>query len=298
MNKSACFITMILLAAAFLSTGCGNKKSVSKDEVVPFTIPGDLKGAVKADLNGDGSEEEIAYEKIAGEYISEELILTIDGNKYDLTEGMYFFPEDELKCFGITKNDADKSRYLYIQQTAENDYRSVSIYRNTGDKMEYVKGFDGAVDFRVYSDGENYEEVSLTDPENFLICCVEHSLGTLSTTERCRVGDDGCPVPIEDYRYFITGQNRNIVTKNEIPVGYFENESTTKESPDTLPAGQKVIPLRSDGSTFVDVKAEGKDGIYRIYYKWEDSAMNIIDNSGSHAPVDFFESFDGLEFAG
>ena len=58
MKKSVCFITLILLAAAFLTTGCGNKKSASKDEVVPFTIPGDLKGAVKADLNGDGSENE------------------------------------------------------------------------------------------------------------------------------------------------------------------------------------------------------------------------------------------------
>ena len=115
MKKNLITIMMMVFVSAVFITGCGGK---AKEKVSPFTIPGDLKGTVQADMNGDGSAEEVGFEKIADEYISQELILTIDGKDYDLKEGIYFFPEDDLKCFMIRKDDKDKSEYIYIQRSS------------------------------------------------------------------------------------------------------------------------------------------------------------------------------------
>ena len=295
MKKNLITIMMMVFVSAVFITGCGGK---AKEKVSPFTIPGDLKGTVQADMNGDGSAEEVGFEKIADEYISQELILTIDGKDYDLKEGIYFFPEDDLKCFMIRKDGKDKSGYLYIQQTAENDYQSVAVYKYTGSEMEYVDGFDGAVDFRRYKDADNYDEITLTDPEDFQICYVEQVMSTLSVTERCRVGDDGCPVEIGDYRYYISGGNWDITSRTAIPAGILKDEKATDETQGTLPGGVKVTPFRTDGKTFIDLKAEGEDGIYRIYYQDDDGPIVIKDKSGSQEPGGFMDCFDGLMFAG
>ncbi len=293
-EKKIILMMMVLISMAFVA-GCAGK---TKASVTPFTIPGDLKGSVQADINGDGSAEEISFEKIADEYISQELILTIDGKDYDLTEGIYFFPEDDLKCFVIRKDDKDKSEYIYIQQTAENDYQSVTIYRYTGSEMQYVDEFDGAVDFRRYSDADNYEEISLTDPDDFLICYVEQVMSTLSVTERCRVGDDGRPLETDEYRYYISGANWDITSATDIPAGILKDEKAKEESQGTLAKGVKVTPFRTDGKTFIDLKAEGEDGIYRIYYKDDGGPIVVIDKSGSWESRGFMECFDGLMFAG
>ena len=288
-------MVMMVFAFAVLVTGCAGKTG---EKVTPFTIPAELKGTVQADINGDGSAEEIGFEKIADEYISQELILTIDGKDYDLTEGIYFFPDDDLKCFMIRNNGKDKPGYLYIQQTAENDYQSVTIYKYTGNEMEYVDGFDGAVDFRRYSDADNYEEISLTDPEDFQICYVEQVMSTMSVIEKCRMGDDGRPAETGDYRYYITGENWNITSKTAIPAGILKDEKAKDETQGTLAGGVKVTPFRTDGKSFIDLKADGEDGIYRIYYQDDDGPIVIIDKSGSQQPGGFMDCFDGLMFAG
>ena len=80
---------------------------------------------------------------------------------------------------------------------------------------------------------------------------------------------------------------------------FLSDDTSTDENPTFLIEGDEIIPYRTDGETFIDVKMKSSDGIYRIYIGLDDNGYWSVTNNGGIGGSDrLIDCFDGLIFAG
>lgn len=269
------------------------------DMVTYFTIPGTDKGIIYADLDDDGNDDEIQFDVYSDDYMVEDLMLTINGETFDLNEGIYFMSDCEMKCFWIRDDDEDNSQYLYIQQQAESDYNYVSMYWYSGDDLVYLDQLDGAVSFTAYDqEHDEYVEIILDDPNDFYVMRMEQVMGTDYYAERCYIDADGCPVCFEDQKYYVMEDEYHITVLTDIPCMYLESEESDGDGSTILEKGDKVKPYRTDGETYIDLEVDGLGGLFRIYYETGSNGAIIVDKTGDMSDQFIEDCFDGLIFAG
>lgn len=264
-----------------------------------FKIADSGAGKVKADLDGDGTENEIKYRLDAdSDGYAESLTLYIEDKAHELTEGICCYAEYGLDCYWFRNDERTYKRFLYIQYVAEGDYIDTAMYRYNGQEFIFLDMLDGEVAFSELTGDDEYEDICPTDPEDFLVKHTEEKLGTQSYTERCRMGSDGRPVPIEDYKYYMTYGEPYISATKMVPCMYMESEKSTHEIPNAVWEGNMVTPFRTDGETFIDLKVEGDTyGVYRIYIGLnDDGRWRLTYKEGLLGSDLLIGCFRGLEF--
>ena len=280
----------------------GSKAKYATDGVAYFNIPGPGKGTVKADLDGDGNDDEIGYvmEADADDILSY-LELTIDGETCELKEGIGdYFAGSGLNCFWFRDDDADNSQYLYVQYTTYSDYQFITIYKYAEGTLKYADDLDGMVMFSKRDENGEWVETAPEDPDSFYVRTIEQKMGTQSYYEKCKLGTNGHPESIDEYKYYNTGNTAYISTSKDITCEYYATEFAHYTEEDrVIPKGTMVIPYRTDGDTFIDLKVEGADGIYRILTEQNGDghwSLSIVD--GLEGSNELEDCFDGLTFAG
>ncbi|MCR5024113.1 MAG: hypothetical protein K6A90_07255 [Lachnospiraceae bacterium] len=290
----------VLMLGMMTISGCSGKKA--SNEVIYHNAAGnagEAENAEKADINGDGSEDTVEYRVNTDEYdAGESLDVIINGKEHHLLDGYYFYPDAGLDCFWFM-SDADKECYLYIQYVSDNDYRDVAVYRYKDDETEYIADLGGAVKFGVYDDKDEIREITFTDTKDFLVGKREQKFGTSFLTERCHIGENGCPEQTEKYLYYATGSDAEITADKDIPCMYLKDEKTEDGTPDMIEKGEKVIAYRTDGDTFIDLKVDGAEGLYRLYtVQDEEGNWMVTGSDGVGDKTLLTECFEGLLFAG
>ena len=263
------------------------------DKVGYFMIPDPGKGKVKADLDCDGNTEAIEYDlKADNNNYAEKLTLTINGKEYDVPEIGSYSAYCRMELFWLNTGE---SLYMYLQCMTDNDWTILGVYKVEDNTIRYVgeEGLD--VSFTIQDDNGSNTEMYITDPEDFLVKGYVSMFGTWNYTERYRVGQDGMPESINGYRYLTSNNSYEITAKKDIPCVVCQDEAATSGENSTIPSGMKVTPIGCDGKTFVDLKLDGKDGIYRINVHEKDEYQWGLTDLGGKSVED---CFDGLPFWG
>ena len=270
-----------------------------KGSVQMFEIEGAGSGSVEINIYGGAEPSVIPYKMTADQYDDVEYLeLTIDDTKYRIEEGLYCFASYGLKCYWI-RDDMYDSDYLYIQYTTDGDYQDTAMYWFNGDEFVFLDQMGGIPLFGKYDEHHKFVSDTPVDPYYFLVERSEQKLGTLFYTERCSIDVNGCPVCIDGYKYYHTGAKAFISAAKDVPCKFVEDEYADKEEPCSIAEGEKVIPYGTDGRTFIDLKVEGSDGLYRIYIDEDDTAYWYLSYKDGLMGSDLLiDCFDGLVFAG
>ena len=272
----------------------------AKGSVQMFEIPYAGSGYVDVDINGDGMAEPIPYKMTADQYDDVEYVeLTIDGTTYRIEEELYCFASYGLTCYWIKDEAGDGSDYLWINFTTDGDYQDTAMYWFNGKKFVFLDLMDGVPHFGKYDEHHQFIADTPADPYDFLVQRLEQKMGTLSVTTRCRIDADGCPVAIDDYMYYHTSTKAFITAAKMVPCKFRTDEYTDEEEASSIAEGEGVIPYGTDGRTFIDLKVEGSDGLYRIYVGNDNSGYWYLTYKDGLMGSDLLpDCFDGLVFAG
>ena len=273
--------------------------STISDKISYFKIYSLDSGECEADLDGDGNAETIGYKCTKDDYYYETLTLNFNGKDYELPNinEAYAFFLDGFDVFWL-RPGGDR-QYVYAQYRTDSDYTSTAIYSFDGDKFEFVDFLDGSVYFWAP------DEVGISvyfypeDLNEFRICKTEYVLGTMSYTQKCRLGDDGLPEPVEEYRYYITSYEPYISAAKKIACYCLEDENVTEGQPGFINEGDMITPYRTDGKTYIDLKVKDAPGLYRILIKEDENGATELDyTEGMEGSTVITDCFDGLVFAG
>ena len=271
----------------------------SEGSVCMFEIPDAGSGTVKADIDGDDKPEEIRYKMTADQYDDVEYLeLKIGDKKYHIEEGLYCFASYGLKCYWI-RDDFYDSDYLWINYTTDGDYQDTAMYWLIDDEFVFLDQMDGIPLFGKYDEHHKFVSDTPAEPHDFLVSRMEQKLGTLFYTERCSIDVNGCPVCFDGYKYYHTGTKAYIFAAKDVPCKFLEDEYGEKEEPCTIAEGEGVIPYGTDGRTFIDLKVEGSDGLYRIYIDQDDVGYWYLTYKDGLMGSDLLtDCFEGMVFAG
>ncbi|WP_026495728.1 hypothetical protein [Butyrivibrio sp. WCD3002] len=278
-----------------------NPANMQSEKIAYFNIPGPGKESCSADLDGDGKAETITYDMAVDENdMTTSFFLNINGKDYEMpNEGdLYYYAMRGLDCFWFRTNDAAKFHYLYMQYTSDSDYLMTAMYKFDGKSFTHLYDLNGAIAFWKMKEGAEYEYTYPTDPEDFFVESSQQILGTQFLTQRCKIGADGMPEPIEEFMYYQTGAEPYISASKLIPCDLMADENATKGVANAIWQDNMVTPYRTDGKTFIDLKVESYPGLYRIYYAMEDGRYVLTYTDGMLGSALITECFNGLNFAG
>ena len=249
-----------------------------------------LNDEVEIDLN-NGRKDKLrvsAYYETAEdeEYGVRHLCVTLNDISYQEEEyyGYDFYPS--LVCV----NGPEKEQYfLYVQEIAENDYSSISIYDLNGEEIKLKDrlsgvGFCGVWDEDAGEYGTYYNCV-FGNPQEFELGTRMEILGTWTGERLYSIDPEkGIPKPATEYFTISNGWNPTV---SQIPLEVTMLPEETKEE---LPAGTEFYFIRTDGESYVDARLpDGRE--CRIMVEFEDYMQTI---NG----VDQWECFENLMYAG
>lgn len=220
------------------------------------------------------------------EYGIQRLCVTLNDNSYYDEE---YYGYDFYPCL-VCVNSPEKEQYfLYVQGTAENDYRCISIYDLNGEEIKMNAqlsgvGFCGVWDEDAGEYGTYYNCV-FGNPQEFELGTRMEILGTWTGERFYSIeAETGIPQPMTEY-FTISNSWNPTVSRILLEVIMLPDE--TKEE---LPAGTEFYFIRTDGESYVDARlADGRE--CRIMVEFEDYIQTI---NG----VDQWECFDNLLYAG
>ncbi len=237
------------------------------------------------DVDGDGVKDEVSIWGNISEYdrIDKHVIL-IDDRRFEVEADGY----DTDPLFIHT---ADGSNYLYVQDTSDNDYRMLSIYRFTADgAVECTGVLNNTGWFTQPVEGDNYWglEAVLTDPAQFRLESRTDTLSTLTGYRDYQISSNG--VPVSDVTWYTHFSECYLTLKQALDVDVIDENTGEKTGTMTLNPGTEVLYYRTDDATFADLQLD--DGtVVRVVISAESWPRTI---NG----IDIEHIFDGMMFAG
>ena len=167
-------------------------------------------------------------------------------------EDYAFAWESYLACL----RDGEEERYfLYMEGTAENDYRTIYVYDLNGEQIRQSgelsgSGFHHDWNEEIGEYGVLFTEV-FNDPSTIILDTKLDVLGTMSGRKRYQIDSkDGLMDSQQEY-YDLPEDFMPLVSK--IPLELLVLPEQTREE---FPAGTKFYFLRTDGESYVDVRLE------------------------------------------
>lgn len=234
-----------------------------------------------ADLDGDGETERGSVWASGNENGAfDSFDITVGGSSY--TETVYHYDRSAVFIHTMSGD------FVYMELFFDNDYRQIYVYEITGGTVR--KAGETDLGLRTLTDGypEGFLPTrQLTDPGHFELQTRTDALSTSNAWRHYHVGEDGLPVPEEDW-FYITNA-RNLTLKRALAVNLVDEGGSSAGSAD-LPAGTSLALYRTDDASYVDLKlTDGR--IARIPVSL--GSWPII-----AAGMDAQELFDGMMFAG
>lgn len=238
----------------------------------PEVIEMENGGSVLVDVDADGEMEEIGlswfgmedYEDIIGSFS-----FTLNGEEVWL---------DDMQFYGVRAwlmvPRLRGAVYLYIDGQSDNDYHCMTVIGFSADDVWYAGDFLGLF------------KPDPADAEAFTLETRFEMLGSLSGTRLYRLGLNGLPEALEPF--YAVRSGLSLTSRQDLDCWTVDENGETAESA-TLPAGTELKLLRSDGVSFVDLKAA--DGtVYRVW----------VDREWPHyvGGVPAEDCFDDVVFAG
>lgn len=232
------------------------------------------------DIDGDGTDESIAYE------LSE----SGDNMEYRLSisDGVKSVSKGGDCGYGITDAyimKTPKDRYVFYGEISrENDWRSLSIVDVTGLWSEENLSHEN----EPYGYYEAFYGNVPVNSEKFYLATRGDLLSTVSLMRKYTVGDDGMPVALEDeYSY----ENLELRAKENVP-GYVlgrSGDETFKE--DAIRSGSRLEAVSTDEESYVILRNMDSGELIKVEINGEGWPRTIE----GRAIEDYF---DGLIFAG
>lgn len=238
------------------------------------------------DVDGDGTKDELAVFGIWDEYgdrINKHCII-IDGRRFEVETDSY-----ELDPYLI--HMAGDQNYLYIQDSTDNDYRYLNVYKFTPDgAVEYVGLLDNAGWYSEHIETDEYMWLQhvLTDPDQFRLEGRTDVLSTLMGYKHYQISDNGMPVT-ED-RWFTHTSEVDLTLLQTLDVDVVDDATGEKTGTMTLQAGTEVVYYRTDDRTFADLKLS--DGtVVRVMINMDGWPRTV-------GEMEIESVFEGMMFAG
>jgi hypothetical protein len=205
------------------------------------------------------------------------------GDQY-VTVEEYFDIELGFEAYDVMTPEGRE--FLYVDTLDYGEIIDSCIFEITGGSLKAV----GTFHHHPNQDGDNKDywgEPAMTDPNEMIIGQERNVFGCLLTYGTYKVGEDGIPELIGDYRIDSLPDGASALEDIEADIvdedGNVTGQTTVKE-------GTVVYPYRTDADTYVDCKLE--DGsLIRFTITFEDWSVWIGDKT-----VD--ELFDGLLYWG
>lgn len=187
------------------------------------------------DLDRDGVTDYIDVTRIYEHdmYMSDAYNVTVNGNTFRQEKYCY-----NLDTYLVRANDKN---YLYIQSTADSDWKSVDVYEITTISVEYMGSFNGNVEGMI-----NSTEFPLTIRLDLL--------STYDAAGKCYVGEDGMPVAKSGV--YTIGWEVIITSTVDISAELVDESGNLSETTYTFPAGTDFRLMTTDGETYVDALAD------------------------------------------
>ena len=240
--------------------------------------------SVYADLNGDGSPEEIS--------------LACSRDEYDTITGLSVFIDDDTYSFdrygyglkAFLLHGAGGKTMLYVQLAGDNDYQSLDIFDLTEGEVTYKDTLQAGCSV-LYDDETNQAGTCLiTDPSSFVLAARGGDISTYSMSRVCHMGEDGMPVPETEYYTVVSGGYQfTVLTPFKAATVDPETEKIMEKGV-TVKKGEVLTLVHSDNGSWVELT--GKDGtLYRVEIDSSDWPRTIDGK-------DISDIFDGLIFAG
>ncbi len=237
-----------------------------------------------ADLDGDGSPEEIS--------------VASDRDEYDTVTGLCIYIGDQEYTFDkygyglrtFLLHGAGGKTMLYADLTGDNDYHSLEIFDLSGGEAVYVDSLQAGCSV-LYDDETNQAGTCLiTDPSSFILAVRGGDISTYSMSRVCHLGEDGLPVPETDYYTVVSGGYQfTVLTPFKASTVDPETREILEKAV-TVKKGEVLTLLRSNNGSWVELTAE--DGtLYRVEIDSSDWPRTIDGK-------DISDIFDGLIFAG
>ncbi|MCR5301041.1 MAG: DUF3298 and DUF4163 domain-containing protein [Lachnospiraceae bacterium] len=211
------------------------------------------------------------------------------GSKSAKAEDEYFsfsYVKDSCRQYKVVT--ADKKEYIYVNLLTYNDYVDVAVFDITGGDIKFAGAHTCHVVYEDFEDDTYAGEFIPTDPENLYYSEVGDLIGTYSCYGRYVVGADGLPEFADKYYTMAWGADP-VKSVQDIEVTVLD-ENGDETGTETLPAGTKYRPLRTDNKTYMDCEID--DG-REVRLKYSSSGYPAEINGKS---VD--DLFENLMYAG
>lgn len=188
---------------------------------------------VDLDVDGDNITENacvICYGTAEGDACDYYSVM-FEGNMLDYES--YFYSAD---TYLVKRNGA---YYIYVETHHDNDHRNFTVYSLNAGTVEQVTSWEGHLhDF--------------TNTEEFAIRTVADVLGTHTIESICAIGEDGCPIYLEE-DYKVGGGS--VITKKELEVTLIDEEGNAVGTT-TCPVGTELFFDRTDCATYMTFRME------------------------------------------
>ncbi len=236
---------------------------------------GSLDLPVKADVNGDGTPEEISvFYRQDGVEFSGPLEVTVGDKKVS-------HPEYGSLSGWWVLCDGAGGAWCYVQMLGDNGWPSIQVFDLSGENPSYA--------------GEMLNmsmQAPASDPSHFCMATHIDFLGSYYGYQDYHIGKDGMPeTDSSGYRIYEYGgmENRLTATK-ELPATACKDETDLTGEEIVLPAGTNLYPRSTDGTSWILMERE--DGsLCRIYAEGEPYALTIDG-------VSEYDCFENLSYAG
>lgn len=259
---------------------------VEKYTMVPeeYAVSFDMTETLEFNLDEDAELEQLQVCFEADEWGSiTSVMITLDGKEY-LDEEYYAYQGQPYLL------RANGRYYLYLDGTAENDYRVMRVYELNQNEIFPIETLWSAGVHSLYlSDGTFITELP-TNPNRFVLDSRMDALSTAAAGRVYHVGADGLPEAETEY-YTL---NHEIVLTSKLPLTVdVVNPETGEilESAAELPAGTRLMLYQTDNQTYADMRLE--DGrVCRFAVDLSNGWPQLVNGMDAEA------CFEGMIFAG
>lgn len=291
-------LTAIILALVMLTAlcACGSKtdpQATADPQTVEYPLVCVSKETVKADLDGDGKEDEIYVDTTVADPNAEPRITALKINGTDFTQSLYaagfYSNSPDEKNFVITDVDAADGRLeIALMDYGPSDDNVTDFFRWDGKAVTYIGQVSGLAYYSTQA-GKTGTDLSF-DGKGTVGAYVRLSvLQTWFAACDYRVGDDGKFAVVPQQLYYPLGNNTYPVTALKDVYVYAKNDLGSAKS--VLKTGGALTITATDNAEWVLCKnADGAD----CWLHLASDGQMIDTPDGAHYSGDVL---DGLVFA-
>lgn len=310
MKRTSLLLLSLTLCLALLMSACGKSSTETKtdtgtattDTTTPSTTtttpaassgpvyPLQVKAGdtVKADLDGDGTEEEIVYSVKAGTDASQ-AVLTINGTEFgaDLSSQGFTSTAPEADYCCLTDIDSsDKLLEIAVMDAGPSDDHTTAFFHYASGALTYLGSAEG---YAMNADG------SAADMDF-------HGFGTVNAIMRLsvlqtwyakadyRLNGDKLEQALQSL-YSPNGEDGTSVTTKLEVAGYSDRDATSDKS--AIPAGTALTLGSTDNAEWI-MATDGDDNEYWLHLDKSDTSKVELNDGTFAAGAD---ALDGLVLA-